>query len=75
MGAAHLKGPVTVLVKCRNFFCDGKERFDSAVLARTAALRKERRNHYRCHGCGGWHVGNDTSRHLTSKKIMKELIR
>jgi predicted SprT family Zn-dependent metalloprotease len=41
--------------------CEGKERFDSPILARRAAKRKRGRAHYRCKRCGGWHVGRDNN--------------
>ena len=39
--------------------CEGKVRFDSALLAAKVAQRhrEDRRQAYRCGVCGGWHLG------------------
>lgn len=52
--------------------CEGKERFDSPVLARRAAKRKRGREHYRCKECGGWHVGQDNNPAKGPKRKWKD---
>lgn len=59
MPAAYLKAPETLPSTQIQFWCWGKERFESAVLAWTAANRRRDRprQHYLCKSCGGFHVG------------------
>lgn len=59
MSAAYLKAPEALRSIRISFWCDGKEAFESAVLAFAAATRRRDcpREHYRCLTCGKFHVG------------------
>jgi len=63
MTAAYLKVPPAPTAPSR-WWCDGKARFESALLAQAIVDRKRKksRNHgiYRCYSCGCWHIGNNS---------------
>ncbi len=60
MSAAYLKAPWALPSTQIPFWCAGKVAFDSAILAHAAAIRRRDcpREHYRCRGCGKFHVGS-----------------
>lgn len=82
MAAAHLKSLTPPPPARRSdWWCDGKEVFDSVVIANEAASRggktKGPRSVYRCPTCGRFHVGEDRTRKfaVTTKAAKAALIR
>jgi hypothetical protein len=79
MPPAYLKGPPGVLPSTNiAYWCAGKERFESPLLAAQVAARAEdkRRDPYRCRSCGGWHIGGGASKaHVASRKVLEQTIR
>lgn len=58
-----------------NSACDGKERFQTFALAERVMKMRRRgvklgRQTYRCHACGGYHIG--TSLQLQVKRVRGE---
>lgn len=77
MSAAYLKGPDALRsISYRvPYWCVGKKKFDSAVLANEIAGRpgKERPAHmYRCPTCGSFHIGSRP--HRTRKLLARQEI-
>lgn len=60
MPAAYLQAPEVLPSVQIPYSCMGKARFDSAILAHTAANRRGQREHYKCRVCGAFHVGTST---------------
>lgn len=64
--------------------CSGKHRYESSALA-AAVSQKQRRakggctavNHYRCHVCGGYHIGTarEKSIKVARKRYYEKLTR
>jgi hypothetical protein len=75
MGAAYLQGPSAIRTIRVRYWCEGKERFDSAVIAMQASSRKANRNVYFCKNCGFYHVGRNGENKRSSAKAIKELIK
>lgn len=80
MAAAHLKAPATAKPDTRwvRYWCEGKEQFESAVLAQEIAARckRETREIYHCTACGRFHIGSQSSaRRYSSKATAATLIR
>lgn len=53
------------ILNCIPAFCDGKERFQSAEIAKEVADRRQRGrtySYYHCANCGFWHVGGHSLR-------------
>jgi hypothetical protein len=77
MPPAYIKAPtegtLAIYVKA-NPFCTGKVRFESAVIARRAALRKKNREVYRCPACGGFHVSSGGIPEPSRAKLVKPLV-
>lgn len=79
MSAAYLKGPPAPPTIRVNYWCEGKEPFDSGKLAAEVAARSTRgpRNTYFCKACGAFHVGSATDKSFpaAAKAVSQQLIR
>lgn len=76
MPPAYLKGPPAAAANRINWWCDGKEPFESAVIAHEVAARRNEmvREAYRCSACGVWHIGRPV-RDPTPNKVFAQVIR
>lgn len=73
MSAAYLRGEATPLPSVHiRYWCQGKQRFESAVLAVAVAGRSRRgyRRHYWCRNCGGFHIGSALAERPTGSPAM-----
>ena len=59
MPPAYLKGPMALQTYWVAWWCEGKEPFDSAIIAHGVAGRRNEKTRkvYRCLRCGFWHLG------------------
>lgn len=76
MPAAYLKAPEAIPTNRIPYWCAGRVRFESAVLAYQVASRRpdKHREHYVCSACGGFHLGTQHGA-TTSRKMTRELVR
>lgn len=51
--------------------CEGKQIYDSALVAKKAAKRQPGRMAYKCHVCREWHVGQVQFRPLRHRQPEK----
>lgn len=77
MGAAYLKSPPAAPSPHVAHWCEGKERFESGLLAAKVAARNKhkRREIYLCKRCGGYHLGGGLYKITGSKAVADYLIR
>ena len=77
MPPAYLKGPPALPSTNIAYWCFGKERFESAILANEVAQREPSKNRegYRCRSCGGWHIGTPLKGAPASRKVRDQTIR
>ena len=76
MAAAYLASPPVPRVVRVHYWCEGKQPFESAVLAQSVAEKSRRgpRQIYRCSTCGTFHIASASVGSLT-KKAVRELVR
>jgi len=78
VSAAYLKSAPVLPTVHVPYWCAGKQRFESAVLATQVAARAKRepREIYLCRSCGTYHIGRQNSASTVVSKVAKrELIR
>lgn len=56
MGAAYLRGNLTLPVQPHRFGCTGKQSFVNRTIAYKIAKETRRGRAYPCAFCNGWHI-------------------
>lgn len=77
MPPAYLKGPADVLPTIQiQYWCAGKQSFESGVLAAQVAARSNKgaRETYWCRSCGSYHIGSAIGS-PSPKAAVAELVR